>query len=92
MIPPDHLTPFGAWLWTRWPFPARDDIARGEAFKGFRSPQGVMVFGVLVDWYHGYWPRIGLLYRRKSVWVCGRKVWTWHQISKECAWNPNGTL
>ena len=80
--PPDHLTDFGFWLWSRWPFPTKEKVASGEAFHGLRSARGVLWGGVLTDYYHGYWPSLGLRYWRRSVWVCGVKIIGWQRKSK----------
>lgn len=84
-LQPDHLTPFGVWLWRRWPWFEREKVAKkGEAFHGFKSPRGKMYAGVLTDYYHGLWPLMGLLYWRRSVWILGVKVLWWRRYTHNC--------
>ena len=74
---PSHLTVVGQFIWWHVPrWGTHGDIRSGEVFRGLKSKAGTQWAGLLVDFYHGYWPRSrGVPYWRKSF--CIRHVFSW---------------
>jgi hypothetical protein len=81
LSPPNHLTPFGKWLW--WRVPAWRHKRAGSfgwGTKGIQTRGGFRLAALSFNCYDDWWPHTRLVPRwRLSVWVLGFRLAVWHR-------------
>lgn len=60
----------------------REPVSWGQGWIGLRSRNGYMYAVLLTDYYHGYWPKLGVTYWRRSIWIMGVRVYAWRRLSR----------
>ena len=84
LTPTNHLTPFGVWLWRRFPWPRYERALYGQGYSGLCSPNGFRWIGFMADYYHGFLhPSLWrVIYWRRSFWLLGRPIVRWTRLPR----------
>lgn len=81
---PDHLTPFGIWLWNIIPRYKHYLLFSGEKIRGIVNKNDFKYLVIIVDWYDSIrdFREINISYLRKSLYVFGYRICTWRTYTK----------